>query len=99
MNLALKLSQGFPAFAKRQGWLKGCCFCFLILGIQTRLFKCRKHEDDSEVTESNCFSSNKPEPLTKPCNLTACERYVCFSCQYLILYLSKKNSLKSGFEN
>jgi len=44
-------------------------------GIQTRLFKCRKHEDDSEVTESNCFSSNKPEPLTKPCNLTACERF------------------------
>ncbi|KAL9984449.1 hypothetical protein ACROYT_G006741 [Oculina patagonica] len=44
-------------------------------GIQTRLYKCRKHDDSTEVAESNCFSSNKPEPLTRPCNLTACERY------------------------
>lgn len=60
-------------------------------GIQTRIFKCRKQEDDSEVAEKNCFSSNKPEPLTKSCNLTACERYV-----WKVSEWSKCSSLCNG---
>lgn len=44
-------------------------------GIQTRIYRCLKREDDNEVSEKNCSTVNKPEPLIRPCNLTACERY------------------------
>lgn len=73
------LAQNLPVSLTSFYWLSGRLhqlhFPFHSLGIQTRIFKCRKQEDDSEVAEKNCFSSNKPEPLTKSCNLTACERY------------------------
>lgn len=39
------------------------------------MYRCLKREDDNEVSEKNCFTVNKPEPLTRTCNLTACERY------------------------
>ena len=72
-------SENLPVSLMSFYWLSGRLhqlhFPFHSLGIQTRIFKCRKQEDDSEVAEKNCFSSNKPEPLTKSCNLTACERY------------------------
>lgn len=45
-------------------------------GIQTRIFKCLRQENDTEVEERNCYSSNKPAPLTRFCNLTDCESYV-----------------------
>ncbi|CAH3034862.1 unnamed protein product [Porites lobata] len=45
-------------------------------GIQTHLYKCRRNDNKSEVVKDNCFALIKPEPLTRPCNLTACERYV-----------------------
>lgn len=44
-------------------------------GIQTRIYRCLKREDEKEVSENNCFSVIKPKPLTRPCNLTACERH------------------------
>ena len=63
------------------------CFCFCLfvffysLGIQTHLYKCRRHDNKSEVAKDNCFALIKPEPLTRPCNLTACERYTYIDCQ------------------
>ena len=58
-----------------------CLFVFYSLGIQTHLYKCRRHDNKSEVARDNCFSLIKPEPLTRPCNLTACERYAYIDCQ------------------
>ena len=56
------------------------CF-FYSLGIQTHLYKCRRNDNKSEVAKDNCFALIKPEPLTRPCNLTACERYTYIDYQ------------------
>ena len=58
-----------------------CLFFFYSLGIQTHLYKCRRNDNKSEVAKDNCFALIKPEPLTRPCNLTACERYTYIDYQ------------------